>query len=144
MEKALPLHSLMSLSLQQSDYLESSRILTSSVTKSKGSKPSKSLEDSFLEVIQNQKSLGYWEANDNYYSLIKLDKGDLIKKMPKAVSDAKGNTEQIAITIALLKWIEKYFDNKKESWNLIYKKGVQWLKSFGLSYVEIAKQIDFI
>lgn len=101
-------------------------------------------ENAFFDVIQSQKTLGYWEPCSQYYSILLIDKSTLLKEMPKAISVAKENIERIAITIALLIWIERHFASKKPSWNLIHKKGVQWLKSLGLQYAEIAAQIDFI
>ena len=83
-----------------------------------------SSEEAFFNVIQSQKTLGYWEPSSQFYSILSIDKNTLLKKMPKAVSAVKENTERIAITIALLMWIEKYYASKKTSWNLIHKKGV--------------------
>lgn len=102
-------------------------------------------EETLSEVIQSQKALGYWEPSAKHYTILKIDKNTLLKKMPKAVTSAKDDDiERIAMTITLLRWIEKHFASKKASWNLIHKKGVQWLKNLGLEYSIVATQINFI
>ena len=41
--------------------------------------------------------------------------------------NAKGSVENIAITLIILVWIEKYYQEKKSVWVMIHKKGQQWL-----------------
>ena len=101
-------------------------------------------ETSLAAVLHSQKPFGNWEVTTQLLEYLGVTKVDLLAKAPEAVRNSKGDLEQIAITLLLLAWIEKYFQHKKGSWSLIHKKGVQWLKSVGVKYVDAIEEINII
>ena len=108
-------------------------------------KSAQTSEKNFLDIIQSQKPLGNWEVTTQYLNILGITKEDLLAKVPEVVKNAKGaDLEQVAITLLILIWIEKYFESMKGSWSLIHKKGVQWLKSVGVKYADVVGEINFI
>ena len=102
-------------------------------------------EKKFSYVIQSQKPLGNWEVTSLALQILGITREDLLAKAPEAVKNAKGSDlEQVAITLLLLVWMERYFESKKGAWSLIHKKGVQWLKSVGVKYADVIGEINFI
>ena len=100
--------------------------------------------DSFLEIIQKQKMAGFWVLAPELLKLIKITKEDLLSKIPEPVKNAKGSIENAAITVAVLVWLEKYYQDKKSTWAMIHKKGQQWLGTQGVKYTEVAPLITFV
>lgn len=105
---------------------------------------SEGIEDDFFEVIKQQKMRGYWEPTPELFEHIAIDLKYLLSKMPESVRKAKGGCiENIAVTIIVLIWLEKYHHDKKATWAMIHKKGRQWLGAQGAKYAEVAPLIVF-
>ena len=98
-------------------------------------------EAELLEIIQKQKMHGYWEISPELIKKIGMKEEDLLGKVLEVVKNAKGSVENVAITLAILVWIEKYHQDKKAAWTMIHKKGQQWLGAQGVKYAEVAPLI---
>ena len=103
-------------------------------------------EKDFLKLVDSQKSLGYWEMDQDLIKLLKINKESLLSEIivliKKEIDDVL--LETIAVTIAVLAWIEKYQQPQKASWVLIHKKGQQWLAAQGVKYSEAATAINVL
>ena len=123
--------------------MEESKTNTQQVPSTKATN-SNSSEKAFLDIVQSQKALGFWDLDAGILAILGITKAELLLKIPKEVKEAKGDLEQMTVTLAILVWMEKYFADKKSSWTLIHKKGVQYLKNCGLKYPDLVKEMSFI
>jgi len=90
-------------------------------------------ERTCLEVIIKQNFEGNWDSSDKELGFLILKNGNLI--IPPQNSGI--TSETIWITILVLVWLEVFCKNQKNTWNLIHKKGQEWLKSQGVNYEEV-------
>lgn len=97
-----------------------------------------------LEIIKSQKIHGYWEPTSELLQKIGKNKEELLSKLSGLVKNVKGEFEVVAITLVVLVWIEKYHQDKRSTWVMIYKKGQQWLSTQGIKCAEVAPLITFI
>ena len=81
------------------------------------------------------------ELTDELLKKIVIEKELLLSKVGEIV---KGSLENISITLTLLVWIEKYYQEKRSAWSMIHKKGQQWLAAQGVKYAEVAPLVAFI
>mmetsp|Transcript_24903 Transcript_24903/g.28971 ORF Transcript_24903/g.28971 Transcript_24903/m.28971 type:complete len:125 (+) Transcript_24903:3-377(+) len=97
------------------------------------------LDGKFLPIVQAQSSLGYWEADKLVLEALKLNINELFEKLSKYLqSESRELNERIAITVAVLAWIERDYAAQKSSWVLIHRKGQQWLNVQKVNYTEAA------
>lgn len=88
--------------------------------------------DSLLTIVLMQQGFdGYWEA-DNSQVLMILFTGKM-PNLPKKLLKVN-NAKNIWMTILVLIWMESKYQNEKNSWQLIHKKGSQWLSKIGIDY----------
>ena len=134
-----------SLQTKDSKKRKSNAISTESKKESIQNPTVSTSETNLTGCLQSQKPLGNWEVSTQLLGYLGISKDDLLAKAPESVKNAKGaDLEQVAITLLLLIWIEKYFQAKKGTWNLIHKKGVQWLKSVGVKYADVISEVNFL
>jgi hypothetical protein len=98
--------------------------------------------DGFIEVIAQQSIEGYWDesAKDELPMVVIGNMNNIPKEIPN-----NNLSKPLWITILVLCWLEKNFNDKKDSWVLIHKKAVQWLSSQGIKFEDLkSKAMHYI
>jgi len=91
---------------------------------------------SCVDVIMKQAFEGYWNWNDN--GLMKQVLNG--KSLPSIPEKLKIDDKRIWMTILVLCWLEIMCKNDQKVWQLIHRKGKEWIRKQGLDYDEIANE----
>lgn len=97
------------------------------------------IETGYSKVVVKQEMFGNWVWNAETFSAIGVPEADARSNIPegltKTISDEK-TLLTVWVTILALARLEHTYANSRESWQLVYKKSVQWLKKSGVNYAE--------
>lgn len=93
--------------------------------------------DELINMIKYQSSKGYWSHKDAD-SLIGLMKVKKIDDIPNEISGSL--KEDIWMTILVLVWMKKNYEELKKTWTMVFEKGVDWLKSEGVEFDQLNKK----
>lgn len=89
---------------------------------------------SCVDVIMKQAFEGYWDCNDN--ALVKQVLNS--KGLPNIPEKLKNLDKRIWMTILVLCWLEIMCKSDQKVWQLIHRKGKEWVRKQGIDYDEIA------
>lgn len=103
----------------------------------------KPTQQSLTEVIKKQKFSGNWEPVKEVSKLLGISLDDALAKLPSQLSSLP-DKEKIWITILVLTWIEENFKSSPTSWEIIHKKGLQWIEGKGAKYEDYVKEAKSI
>ena len=94
---------------------------------------------SYMEIIAKQELYGNWKWDKTTLSVIGVaeDKagGNIPEELKVQFNDVK-ILREVWITILTLVKLEIDYASSKESWQLVFKKAVQWLKNSGINYAK--------
>lgn len=97
------------------------------------------IDTAYSKVVEKQEMFGNWVWNKETFSAIGIPEADARSNIPeglkKSITDKK-TLLTVWVTILALARLEHSYANSRESWQLVYKKSVQWLKKSGLIYAE--------
>ena len=91
-------------------------------------------------LISLQKGLGFWEGKSEVLQMMFIDLKMIEEKIPE---NLKGNLNAW-VTVLVMRFLEKYRNEKKSNWMLIFNKALNWLGQQNViykDYVEIADSV---
>ena len=94
---------------------------------------------SYMEVVGEQELYGNWKWDKTTLSVIGVAEDKAQSNIPEELkvqfNDVK-TLREVWITILALVKLEIDYASSKESWQLVFKKAVEWLKNSGINYAE--------
>ena len=104
----------------------------------KGEASKSSGNDDLTKLISKQKVLGCWEANAEVFQLIYIDQKQFGDSLPEQFK----NCQNVWATLLVMRFLEKFRQDKKNNWMLIFNKGLNWLAKQNVSYKDFLEMID--
>jgi len=91
---------------------------------------------SYMDVIMEQKVLGYWDGSNQKLVNMVL-RGGMVPQVPEELRKLGDDLVLKAwMTVLVLCWLEKSWANERKAWSLVHQKGSEWLKGKGINYEE--------
>ena len=88
-------------------------------------------QQKLAQLVKNQNIDGSWDDDAGNYGIMGLSQSSVLKQTPEKIKDI-----QVWVTMLVLVYIAKAFAAQRSSWQLIYKKGVEWLKEKNIDLEE--------
>jgi len=90
------------------------------------------------KLISKQKVLGYWEANPEVFQLMYIDEKHYLDSIPEKIK----NIKNVWATLLVMRFLEKFRQDKKNNWMLIFNKSMNWLNKQSLEYKDFVELAD--
>lgn len=91
-----------------------------------------------MALISKQKGVGYWEATSEVFKLISLEADQVDSQMPEKLKQKRNEW----VTIVVMRYLERFRQDKKSNWILIFNKGLNWLNQNSITYNEFVSAAD--
>jgi len=94
---------------------------------------------SYMEIVGKQELYGNWKWEKTTLSVIGIAEDKAQSNIPEELKVQFNNVKilrEVWITILALVKLEIDYASSKESWQLVFKKAVEWLKNSGINYAK--------